>query len=77
MESKNFHMDRFHGLVYSARGGLMTPLHVAALLQAARREGELPKPAASETGDTTVAKSVSGVGESAPRVEHLDLRQQP
>jgi hypothetical protein len=35
----------------------------------------LPKP--PEQGDGTVAKSVAGLGEAAPDVEHLDLRQQP
>jgi len=51
----------------------MPPLLVGTALQAARREGLLPKPA--EKGDTTVAKIVSGPNEAAPVVEYLDLRQ--
>ena len=75
MERKGNHVDRYHGLVYSATGGLWTPLHVANLLREARSEGQL-KPLASEDG-TSVSKGVSGPNESLPVVRHIDLRQQP
>ncbi len=76
MEGRGNHVDRYHGLVYSATGGLWTPLHVAAMLQAARRESQL-KPPPPEPGDTAVEKGVSGPGENTPVVRHIDLRQQP
>ncbi len=76
MESKGNHVDRYHGLVYSSTGGLWTPLHVAAMLQEARREGQL-KPRPPEPGDSAVTKGASKPGESAPVVGHLDLRHHP
>lgn len=76
MESKGNHVDRFHGLVYGPNGGLWTPLHVAAMLREAHREAKV-KPETSEPGEGTVAKSVSGVREPLPVVQHLDLRQYP
>jgi hypothetical protein len=76
MESKGNHVDRYHGLVYSATGGLWTPLHVAAMLREARRQGAL-RPQSSEPGNSAVEKGVSGPGESMPTVQRLDLRQQP
>ncbi len=75
MESRGWHIDRHHGIVYGSDGGVMPPLLVGTALQAARREGLLPKP--SDKGDTAVAKIVSGPNEAAPVVDHLDLRQQP
>ena len=74
LEARGWHIDRHHNQVFGSDGGEMPPLLVGAALHAARREGLLPKP--SEQGDSTVAKSVSGPGESMPTVEHLDLRQQ-
>ncbi len=73
MESKGNHVDRYHGLVYSATGGLWTPLHVAAMLREARREGALNPPPA-KPGDSAVEKGVSEPGESMPTVRRLDLR---
>jgi hypothetical protein len=75
LEAKGWHINSHHGTVFGSDGGVMPPLLVGAALHSARREGLLPGP--SEQGDGTVAKSVSGVGESMPSVEHLDLRQQP
>ena len=72
LEARGWHVDRHHGTVFGSDGGVMPPLLVGTALQAARREGLLPKPA--DKGDTTVAKMVSGPGEAAPVVEHLDLR---
>jgi hypothetical protein len=74
MESKGWHIDRHHGRVFSASGGEVTPYHVGAALQEARRKGLL-EPPSTESGDNTVAKSVSGLDEAAPTVQHLDLRQ--
>jgi hypothetical protein len=75
LEAKGWHINSHHGTVFGSDGGVMPPLLIGAALHSARREGLLPGP--SEQGDGTVAKSVSGVGESMPSVEHLDLRQQP
>ena len=75
LEAKGWHVDADHGQVYGSDGGEMPPLLVAAALHAARREGLLL--AASESEDDAVAKMVSGPGEAAPVLRHLDLRQQP
>jgi hypothetical protein len=76
LESRGCHVDRFHGLVYSAQGGLLPPLLVGNMLQAARREDAL-EPRSPEAGDGAVAKSVSEPNENAPIVQHLDLRREP
>jgi hypothetical protein len=75
MESKGNHVDRYHGLVYSATGGLWTPLHVANMLREARRQGALEPPPAAPADDA-IEKGVSGPGENSPVVRHLDLRRE-
>jgi len=58
-----------------AVSGVVPSSIIAAKLLNAKRKGLLESPS-PEAGDTTVAKSVSGPGEAAPVIQHLDLRSQ-
>jgi hypothetical protein len=67
------HTDRHHGRVIDASGGVVPPSIVGAKILNARRKGLLESPTSAQ-GDAPVSKSGSGIGESTPVVEHLDLR---
>jgi hypothetical protein len=75
LEQLGMHCDRHHGRVIDASGGVVPPSIIGAKLLDAKRKGLLESPTSAQ-GDATVAKSVSGPGEAAPVVEHLDLRNQ-
>jgi len=85
LEAQGLHVDRHHARVLDHRGRELTPLHVGSMLASFRdaadggdggtadvSKGALGFPGAPVTGATGC--SVSGPGESAPDVAHLDLR---
>ena len=75
LEQRGYHVDRHHNVVLDHKGGQVPPSVVGAMLRQAQEGGPLGQ-ASSEPGNGGVTKGVSGPGETAPVVRHLDLREQ-
>jgi hypothetical protein len=76
LESLGYRVERSSGAVFDPAGRQETAVHVASILFSALSDGSL-KFASSAAGESVVTKGVSGPGEAAPVVQHLDLRKQP
>ena len=74
LQQRGWHVDTLHDKVYDSKGGEIPPLVVGSALQQARHDGRL-EPTAGNSGDSGVAKCVSGPGEAAPVVAYLDMSQ--
>jgi len=72
LQQRGWHPDTLHGNVFDSKGGEISPLVVGSALRQAREDGLLG-PASGEQGNGGVTKGVSGPGEAAPVVRHLDL----
>ena len=79
LQAQGLHVDRHHGVVSDWKGGALAPLIVGSMLSEACANGALKAEKGRHEGVSgadygSVGQAVSGPGEMAPAVQHLDLR---